>query len=82
MMWWNNGGYGIFFGPLLMILILAATIAAIVLLVQWLIAAQQGIRPASLTSPVQTPLDILKERFAKGEIDRQEFEERRRVLGN
>lgn len=81
MMWWNNGGYGMFFGPLFMILILVATIAAIVLLVQWLSGAQPGIRPARLAPPVQTPLDILKERFAKGEIDKDEFDERRRVLG-
>ena len=80
MMWGNEGGYGMFFGPLFMILILAATVAAIVFLVRWLSGAQQGFGTASLTPPVQTPLDILKERFAKGEINRQEFDERRRVL--
>ena len=31
--------------------------------------------------PARDPLDILKERFARGEIDKEEFEERRRVLG-
>ncbi len=31
--------------------------------------------------PPRTPLDILKERFAQGEIDKEEYEERRRVLG-
>lgn len=82
MMWGNEGGYGMFFGPLFMILILAATVAAIVFLVRWLSGAQQGFGPASLTPPVQTPLDILKERFAKGEINKEEFDERRRALDN
>ena len=80
MMWGNEGGYGMFFGPLFMILILAATVAAIVFLVRWLSGAQQGFGPASLTPPVQTPLDVVKERFAKGEINKEEFDERRRVL--
>lgn len=82
MMWWNGGGYGMFFGPLFMILILAATIAVIVLLVRWLSGPVQGTTPTSQLPPVRTPLDILKERYAKGEINKDEFEERRRVLGD
>ena len=76
MMGWNDGGYNMFFGPLFMILVLAATIAAIVLLVRWL--SQTTANPAGENR--NAPLDILKERFAKGEIDKTEFEERRRVL--
>jgi putative membrane protein len=33
-----------------------------------------------LRLPHNTSLDILKERFARGEIDKDEFEERRKVL--
>ena len=82
MMWWNGGGYGMFFGPLFLILILAATIAVIVLLVRWLSGPMQETAPTSQLPPVRMPLDILKERYAKGEIDKDEFEERRRVLGD
>ncbi len=80
MMWWGGGWYAMIFGPLFMILLLALLIAAVVLLVRWLGAPLQG--PVSPHQPNgRTPLDILKERFARGEIDKDEFEERRRVLG-
>ncbi|WP_404406649.1 SHOCT domain-containing protein [Pelagibacterium halotolerans] len=76
-MWWNGGWYGMIFGPLFMILFLAALIAIVVLIVRWLGGPAQTIAPPSS----RTPLDILKERFARGEIDKAEYEERRRVLG-
>ena len=76
MMGWG-GGYGMFFGPLFMILTLIIVIAAIVLLIQWLGGGSwQGAQKP--TGPA--PLDILKASFARGEIDRQEFEDRRKVL--
>ena len=80
MMGGGGGGYGMIFGPLFMILMLAVVVAVVVLLVRWLGGPWHG--PGSHhVSPGRTPLDILKERFARGEIDKEEFEERKRVLG-
>jgi putative membrane protein len=64
-------------GPLIMVLVLAVPIAAVVLLVRWAGGSRQGAAP-----PGRTALEILKERFARGEINKEEFEERRRVLGD
>ncbi len=78
-MMWDEGGWAMMiFGPVFMIGALAATIAGIVLLVRWLGGLPLGGPPHPVA---RTPLDILKERFAKGEIDATEFEDRRRVLG-
>jgi len=80
-MMWGWGWYGMIFGPLFMILVLAVVIAAAVLIVRLLGGPWQGVAPPYYPPPGRTPLDILKERFARGEIDKDEFEERRRVLG-
>ena len=66
-----------FLGPLMMIVFIAAIVAAVVLMFRWL-GGFHGAAPPP--PPGRTPLDILKERFARGEIDKEEFEERRRVL--
>jgi putative membrane protein len=81
MMWWGGGWYAMILGPLFMILFLAVLIAVVILLVRWLGGPWQGTAPTHHTLPGRAPLDILKERFARGEIDKNEFEERRRVLG-
>jgi putative membrane protein len=60
--------------PLFMVLVLAAVIALAVMLVR-------GLSGAPRLSPGRGALEILNERFARGEIDKQEFDERRRVLG-
>lgn len=79
MMGWGGGWYGMIFGPIFMILVLALVIAVAVLLVRWLGGSSLTATPHQ--PPTRTPLDILKERFARGEIDKEEFEERRRILG-
>lgn len=81
-MMWGWGGSGMIFGPLFMILVLAVVIAVAVLLVRWIGGPWQTQPPPHYPPPGRTPLDILKERFAGGEIDKNEFEERRRVLGD
>lgn len=80
MMW--DGGWHVIFGPVFMVLTLAAVVAVVMLLVRWLGGPWYGAQPPNQPGPGRTPLDILKERFARGEIDKDEFEERRRVLGD
>lgn len=68
------------FGVLMMILFWGAIIVLIVVLVRWL-SGHTG--PQHSGTPAQkTPLDILRERFARGEIDKEEFEERRKLLSD
>jgi len=59
---------------------LPLVIAVAVLLVRRLGGQLQAASPHQ-SPPARTPLDILKERFADGEIDEEEFEKRRRILG-
>jgi putative membrane protein len=56
----------------------AAIVIVVVLLVRWLGRTSHG--PAMLPPSAKTPLDLLKERFARGEIDKEEYEERRGIL--
>lgn len=66
------------FGSLMMILFWAGIIVVIVLAVRWMGGgSSQG--SGSQQSGTQA-LDILQKRFAQGEIDKAEFEERRRLL--
>lgn len=78
MMWgyegFGFGGGGMGIG---MLLFWGMIIAAIVVLVRGF-----GGRPEGTETSVRhsTPLDILRTRYAKGEIDKEEFEDKRREL--
>jgi len=69
--------HGWIFGPFMMLVFLALAVAVVVLVVRWLGGGSAATPPASSR---KTALDILKERFARGEIDQEEFEQRKRVL--
>jgi putative membrane protein len=75
-----GGGYG--FGGLGMILIWVVIIAAVVLLVRALMGGQWGGGQTSQTggSSRSSARQVLDERFARGEIERDEYEEKRRLL--
>ena len=75
---WGDGWHGWLFGPIMMILFIAVTVVVVLLLVRWLGGPGHG--PATHGVHGRTPLDILKERVAKGEIDKDEYQERRRML--
>lgn len=71
-MGWGSGWGGTFMGPLFMIVWLAIVVAVIVLVVRWLGGGNIGMSP-----PRRTPREMLDERYARGEIDREEYQRRR-----
>jgi putative membrane protein len=81
MMDWSGWGYGMILGPLFMILVLVVVVVAAVAIVRGVSGPLYSAHPPPPPPPGRAALDILKERYARGEIDKNEYEERRRVLG-
>lgn len=75
--WMGGDGWGWGMGGFQMVLFWVVIIVAIVLVVKWLGSGTAG----SATSRNETPLEILKGRYARGEIGKDEFEQKKRDLG-
>lgn len=71
-MGWMWGAWGIAMG-LIMLLFWGAVIVGIVLGIRWLISQGKG-------SSSDAALDILRQRYARGEINKEEFEAKKRDL--
>lgn len=69
------GGHG--FGWILMLLFWVLVIVGIAALIRG-ISSRPGVGSAAVP---ESPLEILKRRYAKGEIDKAEFEEKKNALG-
>jgi putative membrane protein len=66
--WWGPG-----FGWIFMVLFWVPVIFGIVALAKWLSSTRDG-------GSARRPLDILQERYARGEINREQYEQMRRDL--
>ncbi len=77
-MWGNMGGYGWGWGGmgLGMLLFWAILIVGIVMLVR----SSRGSGAWGKDEREKSALDLLKERYARGEIEREEFEQKKRDL--
>jgi putative membrane protein len=81
--WWQYmPWFGMFVGPVMMVLFIVIAFLVIVPLMR-----AMGMGPPMWHGhyppypPQKSALDILNERFARGEIDQKEYEEKRRLIG-
>lgn len=85
MRWWESAWtsnawdgampWSMFLPMLWLIVVIGAIIVMVMLLIR------HGRRPAGRRDPRGLmPFEILRERFARGEIDQAEYEERRRII--
>ena len=78
-----GGGFGLFF-LLSAGLSVAVTVGLIVLIalgIRWLVRNSEGRSGGPPADGDDTALALLRQRYARGEIDATEFEERKRTLG-
>ena len=70
--------YGMIFGPIIMIIWLVILVVVVAAVVRWFQGGTIG--PLPSLGGRKRALEILEERFAKGEIDKDEFQEKKRLL--
>lgn len=80
MMGYGWAGNGMFWGigSLSMLAFWGLVLVAVVLAIRWLTGRETAVGGAARRE--ESPLETLAKRYARGEIDRQEFEARKRDL--
>ena len=75
------GGWGMgWFGMIFMLIFWVLVIIGLIFLIKWLVQTTR--KGADTSSGGSRAIDILKERYAKGEIDKEEFEAKKIDLMN
>jgi putative membrane protein len=67
MMWWGTGW-------IFMLIFWGLIVFGLILLIRWLIGMTKATRAE------ESALDILKKRYARGEIDKEEFEQKKKDI--
>ena len=75
---WHDMSSGWGMGWIFMMLVWGLTIVGTVALIKWLMTQTSIAR----RPPNKTAMEILQERYARSEIDRNEYEQKRRDLGS
>jgi putative membrane protein len=78
--WGMMPWYGMIFGPIMMIIWLVVLIVVAAAVIRWLQGGTAG--PFPFGEKRKRAVEILEERFAKGEIDKDEFQEKKRLLSD
>jgi putative membrane protein len=80
--WGESGGWGMGFGLFFMVLFWALVILGILALARWLMSESQARREQAgrVLPRDKTPLEIVDERYARGDIGRDEYEQKKRDL--
>jgi putative membrane protein len=74
---WGGGGYGGFW-----LLVGLLILIALVVLIVWAVTSLSRTSRAATHDPSRPmPNEVLRERFARGELTAQEFEDAKKVLG-
>lgn len=77
--YWNEfGAFGMGFGWLFMILFWGLVLFGVAMLLRWLIAGNTG----NAGSVQRSAIEILQERYARGEIGREEYEQKSRDVSS
>lgn len=75
--WMFDGGFGMLFGGLWMILLLVVPLVLLAVLLKYLFSKPRRNGGVQDEPARPTPLDVLKEAYARGEISREEFLQKR-----